>query len=48
MRLWIAPVTFCLIANYVDNTGNPLVTGAEAPQQMVRLVAPTGLPVRWQ
>lgn len=47
--LGIGPVTFYVVANYVDNAGNSGVTSADqsAPQN-VALLAPSGLAVSWQ
>jgi hypothetical protein len=47
--LGIGPVTFYVIASYMDNAANPGSTGAEesAPQN-VSLVGPSDLSVSWQ
>jgi hypothetical protein len=47
--LGIGPVTFYVVANYIDNVGNPGTTAAdESAQQNVSLVVPSGLSVSWQ
>ncbi len=47
--LGIGAVTFYIVANYVDNSGNSGSTSADqSSQQNVSLVAPAGLTVGWQ
>ncbi len=47
--LGIGPITFYVVANYVDNAGNSGSTNSDqSAQQSVSLVAPAGLTVSWQ
>lgn len=47
--LGIGPVTFYIVANYVDNAGNAGSTAAdESAEQNVALVSPSALAVSWQ